>query len=456
MTTMTTTADKQPQKKSIFKRLKPERLLTRTLTILITPVILVQLVIGVVFWNRHWSETTESLANNIASNIAAVVHIADFEDSNPTFFSELQEFSHKNFGMQLMRMPNSKDFPPADQRSLPWRDNLSAHFLEDALSHVLKSPHTFTIRDPHIFITVQGQKHNYTFSLHKRKLILSATSLMIWWQVGAPLFFIFIAALFMRNQVRPLQRLADVVSEFGKGRDVSQFKPSGALEVRAVGNAFNKMRERIHKSVKHRTEMLAGISHDLKTPLTRMQLELALQKDSDSKDALLDDVNEMKTMVEEYLGFAKGEGAESVKSVNTAEFLRALFTKFPQDNLSLSSLSSISSTFIQMRPYAMKRALGNIIANAIRYGDHLWFTATTTDKELIMVFEDKGPGIPEADYEDVFRPFYRLDSSRNSETGGYGLGLSITRDIIASHGGSVKLGVSPDHKGLKVTVVLPL
>lgn len=442
-------------KKSIFKRLKPERLLTRTLAILITPVILVQLVIGIVFWNRHWSETTEALAGNIAANIAAVVHIADFEDDTPEFFDELQNFTLKKFSMALERQDKPEELYARFSTSVAWRDNLSKEFLRDALANTLKYPHLFTISDPQIHVQVLGDKHEYIFTLHKRRLILSATSLMIWWQVGTPLFFIFIAALFMRNQVRPLQRLAKAVTAFGKGRDVSDFQPSGALEVRAVGSAFNKMRERIHKSVKHRTEMLAGISHDLKTPLTRMQLELALQKDSEHKAALLEDVNEMRTMVEEYLGFAKGEGAESVKTVVLSEFLRSLFTKYPQDQITISSLTAVKTLKMPMRPYAMKRALSNIISNAIRYGEHVWFSVEATAKDVIITIEDKGPGIPEHALEDVFRPFYRLDESRNTKTGGYGLGLSIARDIIIAHGGSIQLATSKPHGGLRARITLP-
>ena len=466
-----------PKKKSIFKKLLPERLLTRTLTILITPVILVQLVIGIVFWNRHWSETTTSLARNIASNVSALIYIAEHDsllDTKTTTLSktqkapeqtlstqfasfvDLQAYAEENFDYSISRDDQSEPLPVYKKKSVSWRDGLTAKFLRKALESIVKKPFTFKIEDNDINIHVKTDQANYSFSLHKRKLIPSATSLMIWWQVGAPLFFILIAALFMRNQVRPLLNLSNVVDEFGKGRDVSSFQPSGALEVRRVGYAFNKMRERIHKSIKHRTEMLAGISHDLKTPLTRMQLELALQPDSESKTALLEDVSEMKTMVEEYLGFAKGEGAEASKSVNASDFLRALFTKFPQDAISIQDLSDLKTIHMKVRPYALKRAFGNIITNAIRYAGHIWFHAEKKDSNLVFTFEDNGPGIPESERGPVFRPFYRLDSSRNTQTGGYGLGLSICRDIISSHGGTIVLDDSKTHGGLKVRVTIPL
>ena len=202
--------------------------------------------------------------------------------------------------------------------------------------------------------------------------------------------------------------------------------------------------------------MLAGISHDLKTPLTRMHLELALQKDSESKEALLEDIKEMKKMLAEYLNFAKGEGAETAKEVNLHDFLREFFTKFPQDKISLAPFTPLLDKTMALRPYALKRALENIMSNGLRYGKHVWFKGDITDKEAVFVFEDDGPGIPENRRGDVFRPFVRLDESRNTETGGYGLGLSICQDIITAHGGSILLDSSPNHGGLKVIVTLPL
>ncbi len=443
----------------------PERLLTRTLTILILPVLLVQLATGIVFWNRHWSDTTITLAHNIAANVAAIVNIADFEDKKPHFFEKLQKFSKNNFSIDVTQIQNDKNIGDKNlsnlksdlkRKTTTWAHSVTHDYLEEALASKLTLPFAHNSQEDTITIWVKSQKYIYAFKLDRRRLIPSTTSLMIWWQVGAPLFFILIAGLFMRNQVRPLLSLADVVSQFGKGRDVSNFKPSGALEVRRVGQAFQKMRSRIHKQITQRTEMLAGISHDLKTPLTRMHLELALQKESDSKNALLEDIKEMKKMLEEYLNFAKGEGTETAKSININEFLREFFTKFPQDNISLASFSPLIDMKATLRPYALKRALENIMSNALRYGKHVWFKGEIIKKDLVLIFEDDGPGIPENRRDDVFRPFVRLDDSRNTTTGGYGLGLSICKDIINVHGGSITLENSKNHLGLKVVITLPL
>ncbi|MDP4840497.1 MAG: ATP-binding protein [Alphaproteobacteria bacterium] len=442
-----------------FKRLKtilPETLLARSLTILIAPVLLVQLVTGIVFWDRHWSKTTETLAEGIAGNISSLVEIADLEEDRPNFFKELQHFAQTNHSISVKRSPLQNGFSKNILGKSEWIDELTDSFLEKALSQKMKHPYRFRAFERDIIVQVAGEQHLYTFNVNKKYLIPKTTSLLIWWEVGAPLVFILIAVLFMRNQVRPLQSLANAVEEFGKGRDVSHYKPVGALEVRRVGRAFNQMRERVQKQITQRTEMLAGISHDLKTPLTRMQLELALLKDCEEKKALLEDVQEMKKMVEEYLNFAKGEGAEREKKVQIDDFLRELFTKFPQDKLSLPSFESLENTSVTWRPYAMKRALTNIISNALRYGGHVWFQGSVTPKTITLVFEDNGPGIPEDRRGDVFRPFVRLDESRNIETGGYGLGLSICQDIITAHGGSIFLDDSHSHGGLKVTVHLPI
>lgn len=442
----------------MLKKVLPESLLARTLTILIAPVLLVQLATGIVFWDRHWTKTTETLADGIASNVAAIVTIADFEEAKPEFFKNLQIFVRQNYGYSLSHAPLSIGFTPWILTKSDWSDQWAERFLDNALGQKLDMPYHFRSVEKHITLQVQGKKFIYTLTLDKKYLVPKTTSLMIWWEVGAPLFFILIAALFMRNQVRPLQSLANAVEEFGKGRDVSAFKPSGAIEVRRVGNAFNQMRERIHKQITARTEMLAGISHDLKTPLTRMHLELTLQKDTPEKKALIEDVKEMQKMIEEYLGFAKGEGAERQKNVILDEFLRELFTKFPQDAITLAPFTGLRGTTVTWRPYAMKRALTNIISNALRYGYHLWFHGQIdeADQTLIFTFEDAGPSIPLDRRADVFRPFVRLDESRNKETGGYGLGLSICQDIITAHGGTITLDDSPDHGGLKVSVRLPL
>lgn len=377
-----------------LKKLLPATLLARTLTILILPVLLVQLATGIVFWDRHWSKTTETLADGIASNVAAIVNIADFEKSSPTFFSDLQQFARRNYSIALTRSDPQNGFSRHLLLKSDWTSEWTDEFLQDALRSKVTYSTRFRTFEKHITIQVLTDKSLYSFEVDKKYLIPKTTALLIWWEVGAPLFFILIAVIFMRNQVRPLQSLANVVEEFGKGRDVSNFKPAGALEVRRVGKAFNQMRERIHKQITQRTEMLAGISHDLKTPLTRMQLELALQKESPEKDALLEDVQEMKKMVEEYLGFAKGEGAEREKKVVLDEFLREFFTKFPQEHLSLSSFTELQGAPVIWRPYAMKRALTNIISNALRYGTHVWFQGSATPKMITLVFEDNGPSIP--------------------------------------------------------------
>jgi two-component system osmolarity sensor histidine kinase EnvZ len=431
-----------------LKRFMPSTLLARTLLILITPVVLIQIVMGFVFWDRHWSKTTETLAEGIAGSVAMLVTSAEQNEN----FSAVQDLAHRNLGYTLTRSEADQGFSPRLLRKTNW----SEEYLQEALQQKLIQPFRLRFHESTILLQVAGGQSLYTFIIPKKALFPKTIGIVIWWEVSAPLFFILIAVLFMRNQVRPLQTLVTNVEAFGKGRDIRNFKPSGSFEVRRVGRAFNVMRERIQRQITQRTEMLSGISHDLRTPLTRMKLQLALFPESDEREALLEDVREMEKMVDEYLAFAKGEETEKEKKINLEVLVQDLLKKFPGEPITSDLGSSVSQTELMVRPIALGRALKNVITNAFWYGGgNLWFRTSVTPKTVTFVFEDDGPGIPPDKREDVFRPFVRLDTSRNTETGGYGLGLAITRDIILSHGGRIFLDTSAEHGGLKVTISLP-
>jgi len=435
-----------------IKRFLPATLLGRALVILITPVLLIQLIMGIVFWDRHWTKTTETLAEGIAGNVASLVEIAGLQEDSPFFFRELKQFASKNHAMHLERGKIERGFSGRLLRKTDWRED----FLRDALSEKISYPFRLRVFEQRIRVEVAARDYIYTFEIDKKYLFPKTISIVIWWEVGAPLFFILIAIIFMRNQMRPLQSLAQVVEAFGRGRDVSDFKPSGALEVRRVSRAFNAMRDRIYKQITQRTEMLAGISHDLKTPLTRMQLQLAMLADGEEKTELLEEVRDMEKMLEEYLAFAKGQETEKEKTISLKDFLEDVFAKYPSVHINRPALEPTQDIPLVLRVYSMKRALKNIISNALRYGKNIWIQTTVTPRTLTLIFEDDGPGIPADKRQSVFRPFVRLDESRNVETGGYGLGLSITKDIVLSHGGRIFLEDSTTHGGLKVVVNLPV
>jgi two-component system, OmpR family, osmolarity sensor histidine kinase EnvZ len=258
----------------------------------------------------------------------------------------------------------------------------------------------------------------------------------------------------MRNQVRALRRLADAAESFGKGRDVANFKLEGATEVRQAATAFLKMRDRIKRQITQRTEMLAGVSHDLRTPLTRMRLAFELLgEDGPAVEELKTDVLAMERMVEGYLDFARGEGPEQPRDTDLALLIEEAAAEARRDGADIS-LALPEEHVLLLRPDAMRRCLANLLGNARRYGSHIWVTALAGATGTDVLIDDDGPGIPPAERENVFRPFFRLDASRNPQTGGVGLGLTIARDVARGHGGDLVLEDSPQG-GLRVRLRLP-
>ncbi|HAQ33615.1 MAG TPA: two-component sensor histidine kinase, partial [Rhodospirillaceae bacterium] len=291
--------------------------------------------------------------------------------------------------------------------------------------------------------------------LGKRKLLFSSTTyILILWMIGTSLILLAVAIIFMRNQVRPIRRLAAAADNFGKGRDVPHFKPEGAAEVRRAAAAFKLMQARIQRQINQRTEMLAGVSHDLGTVLTRMKLELTMLGDSSEAKALAADVAEMEHMIEGYLAFARGEGKENAEPVNVDRMLAEVADNARRNGAEIE-LEADTGVTITLRPNAFRRCLGNLLGNAARHAQHIRLAAQRRDHQLEITVDDDGPGIPEDRREDVFKAFFRLDEARNLDSGGVGLGLSISRDIVHAHGGEISLENSP-LGGLRVCVLFPV
>jgi two-component system osmolarity sensor histidine kinase EnvZ len=288
----------------------------------------------------------------------------------------------------------------------------------------------------------------------RRRLFSSTTYVFILWMIGTSLALFAVATLFMRSQVRPMRRLATAAEAFGKGRNVPDFKLEGADEVRQAGAAFNLMRERIQRQITQRTEMLAGVSHDLRTPLTRMKLELAMLPDSSELAELKADVAEMEKMVEGYLAFARGEGTEQPEPADLGQLLREAVATAAREGTAIE-LRAEGPMPVNIRPDAFRRCLANLIANAKRYAKRIVIEADYVGSAIEIAVDDDGPGIPAGMREEVFKPFFRLDTSRNPETGGIGLGLTIARDVMRSHGGELTLGASP-LGGLRALLRLPV
>jgi two-component system osmolarity sensor histidine kinase EnvZ len=286
-----------------------------------------------------------------------------------------------------------------------------------------------------------------------KHLYPKTTAILLWWIILTPFIFLFISIIFLKNQIKPLSRLSRVVDDFGRGQNVDSLKPTGSFEMRKVIHAFNIMKERIRRQMTQRTEMLAGISHDLKTPLTRMELQLAMMKPSEPTGQLREDIREMSHMIEEFLAFAKGEEGEETQRHNFSELVLAVAMKYNFSRITLDMPPS--PVYFSYRQNAMTRCLSNLIGNAMKYAKNLRITLTRRKNHIEIYFDDDGPGISEFYREEVFRPFFRLEESRNNETGGVGLGLAITRDIIHAHGGTICLEDS-SLGGLRVSIRLPV
>jgi two-component system osmolarity sensor histidine kinase EnvZ len=288
----------------------------------------------------------------------------------------------------------------------------------------------------------------------RERLFSSTTYIFIMWMVGTSMVLFAIASIFMRNQVRPIRRLAAAADGFGKGRNLPDIKPEGATEIRTAAAAFNLMRERVQRSIVQRTEMLAGVSHDLRTPLTRMKLQLAMLGDGPDITDLKADLAEMESMVEEYLAFARGEGAEAVVDADIGEILNDVVAGARREG-ALIDIDSDAELVVPVRPNAFKRCLNNLVTNAMVHADHVAVHASRNEDAIEVTIDDDGPGIPSDQREEVFKPFYRLDSARNLDVGGTGLGLTIARDVMRGHGGDLRLEEAPQG-GVRARLRLPV
>jgi two-component system osmolarity sensor histidine kinase EnvZ len=305
-----------------------------------------------------------------------------------------------------------------------------------------------------IGIQVEVPEGIYTILAPEKRIYTPTTQIFVLWMTGSSIFLTTIALFFMRNQIRPVRRLAEAAEAIGKGRDVPWFKLEGASEVRQAAAALMVMRDRLKRQISQRTAMLAGVSHDLRTPLTRMRLQLELMGKSSDTEELVNDIEEMEQMLGAYLAFARCEEAEAAVPVDLAAYLEDIVATARRQNPDIS-LSAPANVEIVLRRNAMRRCLTNLIGNALRYGNRADIVATRDDESVTITIDDNGTGIEEGMREDMFRPFTRMEESRNQATGGVGLGLTIARDIARFHGGDVVLEDSP-MGGLRARVWLPV
>jgi two-component system osmolarity sensor histidine kinase EnvZ len=458
--------------KDIKKRLKsilPSGLLSRTMLIIIAPVLLLQLTTAVVFFDRHWIKMTDRLTFAVAGEMAAIADQIERSEDKTEALAVMQRLMASH--LEILISYNAGEV--LEQRTTVTKGLGLEENLALALETQIRRPFYVDInfKRKRVHIKIELADGVLEASMPERRLYSSSGYIFILWMVGLSCFFFAIAGLMMRNQIRPILRLSVAADRLGKGRDVSFFKASGAKEVRQASEAFMRMRDRIRRQIEQRTAMLAGVSHDLRTPITRLKLQTEMIEGLPEKDLkdMRADLAEMDRMIDAYLAFAKGEDDEPDVQVNIHDMVRDIIARF-ENTLSEGQTIDMQDTdaagiLVYLRLQQMSRVFSNIVSNALRYAHNLsvciyqssmMLDANGQEENIVIIeFDDDGQGIPLDERENVFRPFYRIDYSRNKKSGGVGLGLSIAQDIVHGHGGEITLSESP-LGGLRVRVILPL
>jgi len=434
-----------------IKRQMPKTLFGRSLLIIVLPVAIMQIAVTWVFFDAHWQTVTSRLSEGLAGDIAWAVESYQ-EDPSPAAFAKLSKRAEDSMGLSVALQPGRK-LPVGRRYALFAPIDVS---LQHALNERLDAPFWFdTTRYP-AFVDVRVAVPGGVLRVlaPRERAFATQGHIFVLWMTVATVLLTAIAILFIRNQVRAIERLANAAEAFGRGGEVAQFKPHGAKEVRRAAAAFLDMRSRIQRHIDQRTTLLASVSHDLRTPLTRLKLALALNEPSKRNDAMKRDLAEMEHMIDEYLAFARGEGGEAVETVALRELIEQVSEGARRAGAKVSVTADPGLT-ASVRPNALKRALSNLIMNAAAHGERIEVAASVRHQGGVeIVVDDDGPGIPEAQYEEAFKAFGRLDEARNQNEKGVGLGLAIARDVARGHGGDITLSRSP-LGGLRAVVRLP-
>jgi two-component system, OmpR family, osmolarity sensor histidine kinase EnvZ len=429
--------------------LLPKGLYARSLIIIIAPVVLLQSVIAYVFMERHWQLVTRRLSSAVTADIAALIDIYETypQDKNG---ETLGRIANDRLNLDLDFMPGAT-LPPAGPK--PFFSILDEALSEEISRQIARPFWIDTVgRSNLIEIRIKLDRAVMRVIARRSQAYASNSHIFLLWMGGSSLVLLGVAILFLRNQIRPILRLAEAAESFGKGREI-EFRPRGAREVRQAGSAFLEMKRRIERAIEQRTTMLNGVSHDLRTILTRFKLSLALVHQTTEVEDLKRDVDEMSRMLEGYLAFARGDAGEQAVLTDLRTLLEELRGDAERQGHPVS-LDIVGDPMVTVRPDAFRRLLFNLVANAARHGERIALCANHETRWLVIHVDDDGPGIPPELRDEVFKPFVRLDEARNQDEGGSGLGLAIARDIARSHGGDIMLDTSP-LGGLRATVRLP-
>ena len=431
-----------------IKDLLPKRLFYRALLIVAVPVIVIQLIITIVFFDSLWIKTNKGMTRALVNEIKTFIEVYNNEnyDKNEitNLFSLYQdlniEFIHdEKFNYSY----DERWFSPID-RTL--RRELKSRFgLEEYWFNTTNYKELIDLR-------IKYQDGYFKFLIPKDRLTSSSARIFGLWITVPAFIMVIISLIFLKNQTRPITALAKAAEKFGKGEEIEEFKPSGAAEIRQAGLEFDRMRKRIMRHLNQRSEMLSGISHDLRTPLTRMKLQTAFIKDKEISSKLVEDINEMEKMLNEYLQFTSSTYLEKDELFNLSELVNQIIKKYNNENISHDIVERI---YLNGRKNLINRCINNLIDNALKYGININVEVSKKSSNVFIKIEDDGPGVPEIEYENVFRPFYKIDKGRGEKKSSVGLGLSIASDIIRSHGGNIKLDKSRLN-GLEVRIFLPV
>ncbi|QKC82354.1 ATP-binding protein [Mesorhizobium sp. NZP2077] len=430
----------------------PKRLYARSLIIVIAPMILLQSVVAFVFMERHWATVTQRLSQATVRDIAAIIDLIETYPHDADY-ANIIRIAQDRMQLKVDLLPPDPLPPPGPKPFFSILDDV----LSSEITRQINRPFWIDTVGNSNIVEVRVQLENKVLRVFVRRsqAYASNTHIFLIWMVGTSLVLLMIAIPFLRNQIRPILTLAEAAESFGKGRPMPRdFRPRGAEEVRRAGFAFIQMRERIERQIDQRTAMLTGVSHDLRTILTRFKLQLALAGGkAETKAALNQDIDDMQSMLEGYLAFARGEASEDPGRFDLDAYFQKLGDEAALRKCKLSTTLSGDPT-VHVRPNAFARLLSNVIGNAFRYAKTVEVSANHGRGSLVVTVDDDGPGIPADRREDVFKPFVRLDEARNLDASGTGLGLSIARDIARSHGGDITLDDSP-LGGLRAVIKVP-
>ena len=429
-----------------FRILLPKRLFYRALIIVAAPTIILQVIITIVFYDSIWIKANKNTTRALVAQLKTIQEIYQNDKKNLDFFTDSYK-NNFNFEIGINNDPfpsytGERRFSPMD-RSL--RRELKSKFGNN---NYWFSTSKFKNA---VEIKIKSENEVIEFLVPKEMVAASSVRLFVLWTTLPSIVLIIIALIFLKNQTRPLVRLAKAAERFGKGDYVNDFRPSGAAEIRKAAYEFDRMAKRINRHLNQRSEMLSGISHDLRTPLTRLKLQLAMINQKDLSQKMSKDIDEMEKMLKDYLQFAKTQAYEKTSLINLSGLINEIKISFENNKLKVINSDDI---FLKGRLSALKRSFENIINNGLIYGNQVIVKTQKSSNRVIITFDDDGPGIPEDQYKNVFKPFFRLDKSRSLNQSGVGLGLAIVEDIINSHGGNIQLSKS-ELEGLQVKISLP-